>query len=456
MPTVLIVDDNMELATLLAVAVEAHGFTPVVVHTGREALETIQREPPDAALVDLLLPDMRGTEVLQSLATRNVPALAMSGVFRGDRFAREATETYGAKAFFEKPFAARDMMAVLTELLRAAMPARSDELEELRLEEALEPQETPPPQEPRRREVPLLDDLPSAATTGFFVSETPEASGDSEPLPQASLGALVYSNRDPWTPTRPIRPQTAARGFARAGDLSKTSVPRLLTGLYQGQQTGELRVRRGSVIKVVAVENGRPIYAASNLASERFARFSVRQGRLAAEQLETVQQESQRAGMRTGEAMIALGLITEEERRELVLQQVKEIVWSLFDWSEGEYSFALGRHARRDLVRLQLFPGDLILDGMRRMTLVKLRERVASDLRVSPCADPPYQLHELTLSGPEALLLAYADGAKTVEDLSLLSELDERSALALVHGLMELGILEPRRQLPSDRRVVLV
>ncbi len=451
---VLIVDDNMELASLLAVAVEAHGFSPLVVHTGQAALDVIGTHPPDAALVDLLLPDMRGTELLQALAARKIPAIAMSGVFRGDRFATEATETLGAKAFFEKPFAARDMMAVLSEALSApAEPSPPDVLEELRLEETVE-------HEPRSGEPAALDDLPTAATTGFFVSPTlaseAQPSEPTDPLPQAALGALVYSNRDPWQPVRPSRPQTSAKAFERAGDLSRTSIPRLLTAFYQGQQTGELRVRKGGVIKVVAVEQGVPIYAASNLGPERFARFAVRQGKLPADQLDAVQQEAQRAGMRTGEAMIALGLITEEERKALLLQQVKEIIWSLLDWREGEYTFALGRHARRDLVRLQVFPGDLILDGMRRMTLVKLRELVSSDLRFFPCADPPYQLHELTLSGPEAMLVAYADGAKTVEDLITLSELDERGALALVHGLVQLGILELRKQLPSDRRIVLV
>lgn len=452
MPTVLIVDDNMELASLLAVAVEARGFSPLLVHTGQAALEVVQTNPPDAALVDLLLPDFRGTEVLEALAARQIPAIAMSGVFRGEPFAREATETYGARAFFEKPFAARDMMAVLTEALSSApTPVSQDEIEELRLEETVE-------QEQRPEQPPELDDLPTAATTGFFAVEepAPQPGKAAEPLQQAALGALVYSNRDPWQPAPRNRPQQTSKAFERAGDLSKTSVPRLLTAFYQGQQTGELRVRRGAIVKVVAVENGMPIYAASNLGPERFGRFAVRQGRLAVEQLASVQQESQRAGMRTGEAMIALGLITEEERRALLLQQVKEIVWSLFDWTEGEYSFALGRHARKDLVRLQVFPGDLVLDGMRRMTLVRLRELVAPDLRVSPCADPPYQLHDLTLSGPEAMLLAYADGAKTVEDLITLSDLDERSALALVHGLMQLGILEPRRKLPSDSRIVLV
>jgi Fic family protein len=57
----------------------------------------------------------------------------------------------------------------------------------------------------------------------------------------------------------------------------------------------------------------------------------------------------------------------------------------------------------------------------------------------------------MKLQGPQALLLAYADGSKTVEDLLALTDLSERQALATLRGLELLGVLEERPEAPSRR-----
>jgi hypothetical protein len=56
------------------------------------------------------------------------------------------------------------------------------------------------------------------------------------------------------------------------------------------------------------------------------------------------------------------------------------------------------------------------------------------------------------LKGQQALLLAYADGSKTVEDLLTLTDLPEREGLATLRGLELLGVLEERREEPGNRR----
>jgi hypothetical protein len=270
--------------------------------------------------------------------------------------------------------------------------------------------------------------------------------------------ALPFSGREVWSPAsaREKRAARAAAEFKRTGSLAQTSLPRLLTALHTGRQTGELRVRRGEIVKVVAVHEGRLAFAASNLGSERFARFAVRVGALPADRLAYVQAEARNAGMRSGEAMVALGLLDEAGRKRLLERQIKEIVWSAFSWTEGDYQLALRANPRADLVEISLPIGPLVLEGYREaFSLIDLRQRVDSSTRFCPTADPPFELHELALGDQEALILAYADGTKTVEDLLLLVDLSEREALALLHGLVQLGILEARAENPSRSRVFL-
>ena len=58
--------------------------------------------------------------------------------------------------------------------------------------------------------------------------------------------------------------------------------------------------------------------------------------------------------------MVKLALISPMQRKDLLEEQVLEIIWSTFLWTEGEYSFAPKRVDRDDLVKLAVRPGDLI------------------------------------------------------------------------------------------------
>ena len=100
MARLLIVEDNHELASLITSYASTRGYTPLTFHTGKGALQAIQAEPCVAAIVDLLLPDMRGGEILDKLREQRIPAIAVSGVYKGSRFSAEVTGVHGAAAFF--------------------------------------------------------------------------------------------------------------------------------------------------------------------------------------------------------------------------------------------------------------------------------------------------------------------------------------------------------------------
>lgn len=418
MARLIIVEDNVELASLIASAARARGHVARAVHTGQAALAALATGSFDAAVVDLLLPDVRGGELLDQLRAKSVASVAVSGVYKGDRFAREATEQHGAIAFLEKPF---DMETLLFTIERATGPAiRSSE-------------ECPGP---------ALEELHALeAITG-------------EPDAALAEWEKVWKRLNAPRPAK----RREVPSWAQAGDLVTTQVPRLLNAYFQARHDGELILKHPvgttSVLKVVQFERGAPVYAASNLAQERFARFCARRGLMPQSELDTVSALAKEEGLRTGEAMLRLGLITEEQRRQLLEEQIKEIIWSTFSWTEGTYTFSPKRPHRVDLVKLSVFPGALILEGvMRTQTLVSLRERMGRGRRLFPTPDPPYDLHTLPLSGAQALLLAATDGTKTVDDLLTLTDLSERDGLASLAAFELLGIVEERREDDKSRRI---
>jgi hypothetical protein len=229
-------------------------------------------------------------------------------------------------------------------------------------------------------------------------------------------------------------------------------VPRLLVALHLGQAGGALTVTRGRVKKIVLVERGAPVYAASNVGAERFGAIAVRRGVIAAERLEALRREHPAA--RTAEVLAAAGVLTPEKRAELVAGQIRAIVWSTFEWREGTYEFQLGKPpAWRIPVRLAM--GDVLLEGMlRASTLPRLREELPADAHLAPSPDPAFELYALGLRAREAHLLALADGTKSVADLVRLSDMPERDALAFLQACRVMRVLdEAERVLASTRRI---
>ena len=451
MARLLIVEDNQELASLIATVAQTRGHDALAVFTGESALEALgPTSRYDAALVDLLLPDIRGSEVLGALRAHGIPAIAVSGVYKGDRFAQEAIKVHGACAFFEKPFELDAVLSALEEAAGLPPAPQSDLLDEvdlLVLEELV--QEEPTPDAPPTPDV-SPDPAPAAPPVPDLDTETEAHAPTSEALP------LPFARRDAvWAEpvAAPERRRRELPEWSLGGDLKHTRVPRLLNAYYEARHHGELKLRQGTVLKVVYFEAGRVVYAASNLAPERFGRFCLRKGALTEAQLTEAATYAREHSLRTGDALLKRGLLSPSQRRRLLEDQVKEILWSTFSWVDGGYGFSPMRPQRADLVPLSLFPGDLILEGVARTeTLVALRQSMAPTRRLFPSAAPPYGLHELKLTGPQAMLLTFADGTKTVEDLLALTDLSEREALATLRGLELLGVLEERQETPGRRQ----
>lgn len=91
MTRVLIIDDNQMLTSLYRAALAAAGFHVEVAHDGASGLQIAQQRPPDVVLLDLMLPNMSGFEVLSTLRTDPVlartPVIVLSNAYTAERTA---------------------------------------------------------------------------------------------------------------------------------------------------------------------------------------------------------------------------------------------------------------------------------------------------------------------------------------------------------------------------------
>jgi two-component system, OmpR family, KDP operon response regulator KdpE len=116
---VLVVDDELQILRALKVILREAGYEPVAVATAEEALDAAATRPPDAAIVDLVLPDGDGIAVCERLrAWSEMPILVLSAVGEEEQKVR-ALEA-GADDYVTKPFGARELVARLGAALRRA------------------------------------------------------------------------------------------------------------------------------------------------------------------------------------------------------------------------------------------------------------------------------------------------------------------------------------------------
>jgi two-component system, OmpR family, KDP operon response regulator KdpE len=119
---VLVVDDEPQIVRALKVVLREAGFEAVPAETAAQALDLAAVNPPDAAIVDLVLPDGDGVEVTRTLREwSEVPILVLSAVGEEEQKVR-ALEA-GADDYITKPFGARELVARLQAALRRAAPA---------------------------------------------------------------------------------------------------------------------------------------------------------------------------------------------------------------------------------------------------------------------------------------------------------------------------------------------
>jgi two-component system, OmpR family, KDP operon response regulator KdpE len=119
LPRVLVVDDERQILRALKVILREAGYDVIEAATVEEALDQAAVRPPDAAIIDLMLPDGSGVELCRSLREwSSMPIIVLSAI--GEEDAKVEALEAGADDYVTKPFGPRELVARLGAALRRA------------------------------------------------------------------------------------------------------------------------------------------------------------------------------------------------------------------------------------------------------------------------------------------------------------------------------------------------
>jgi len=390
---ILVVDDDLALAQLLNGFFLKAGFECEYTIKGKEAIEKYKELRPHLVLLDMLLPDITGFQVLRRMKESSFADkthfLMMSGIMKDDKTVTEAKDKLKAHEFIFKPFNVKELNKTILKHL-----------------------DLMPPEEEAEKEKPKV----------------------SAPL-NLNLGG--GHGKAPVLP----EPQVMIEG----GDLAQADMPRILCAFFTGKVTGVLKANSKEIVKVMYFEEGRPIFAVSMDPRDRFGEIIVRNGHVTQDQIDVALKKCGEPN-RLGNVLVEMGLLQPSDLFNLIQLQVKEIILSTFAWSAGQYAFSYQDLARMEMVKLKTSPADLVFEGIRRHYTPDRLERliVSRDRILAKHQNPQFHAQELHLGSSDLRVFNLINGERKISDIMAESKIPEVNVMQLLYGLIAMKIVEDK------------
>lgn len=241
------------------------------------------------------------------------------------------------------------------------------------------------------------------------------------------------------------------------GDLSKIQLPDVLSFIAMIRETGKLVVRREALERLIHWKDGEIVFASSNSPEHSLGHFLLRNGKITTAQYE----ESRRRvtpQMRHGKLLVQMGAISPKDLWWGVKNQVLEIIYSLFAWKDGEFSFyESSEELAQERIVLQINTPTTIMEGIRRLDEAgRIREKVPDlGLVFARVAGVAPDFHGLDMSESEIAIYNDIDGHSTVRELTGRSELTEFEVTRILFHLLSARLIEPATEEKSFRPVFL-
>src|SRR5262245_43967282 len=224
------------------------------------------------------------------------------------------------------------------------------------------------------------------------------------------------------------------------GQLVDLPLPDILQQLRVSGGTGILSLVSGSARKAIYIRDGRVVFAASNLPNDRLGELLLREGKITVEEYEASIKAISK-GKRQGKALVEMGALSPKDLWEGVQFQVREIIYPMFQWEDGQFHFEQSQAPEKERITVDLDIVDLTLAGLRRVDAnggIQGRfvegHTVLERAGESPRGLEPYEEHVLNL----------VDGERSAVEICRDSEIGDNETLKVLYGMQCIGVVRAK------------
>ncbi|MEW6729985.1 MAG: DUF4388 domain-containing protein [Acidobacteriota bacterium] len=227
------------------------------------------------------------------------------------------------------------------------------------------------------------------------------------------------------------------------GNLSSFCLAEIFRTIYNERYSGELVLQHKTEQKHIYFERGQVVFAASNKPEDRIGETLVRYRKLTREQIEEFVAQLP-AGQRLGRALVEIGILNERELITYVTLQIIDIIYSLFNWSEGSYTFVEGEDRAPEELKMRFSTATLILEGIRRIDDFDILRRGIGDPArpLLPTAAGRAKLQAIAFSPLELSIINMVKEQTDLLKVIVSCKEKPEKVLQAIYGLLAIGILQ--------------
>jgi len=133
---ILAVDDEKRMVRFIQLNLEQDGFQVITAYTGTDALEQVRTQLPDLILLDIMMPDINGFDVLRKIREVNtVPVIMLTA--KGEEDDRIQGLELGADDYITKPFSPRELVSRIRAVLRRTQSFKESQVDLIKVDDRL-------------------------------------------------------------------------------------------------------------------------------------------------------------------------------------------------------------------------------------------------------------------------------------------------------------------------------
>jgi hypothetical protein len=175
----------------------------------------------------------------------------------------------------------------------------------------------------------------------------------------------------------------------------------------------------------------------------------LKAGKLSAEQVEMIQSQGEaQSDKQIGHALMSGGYVTRDDIVQSVKDYMLDIVYTLFNWSEGEFQFDQSKLPSEDRIAVPINLENVILEGSRRIQESELLESELPDLNglaLRFTDNPDARLRNVNLSVEEWRVISFINPRNTIKQIAQSNGMDDFQIRKIVFGMLQAGLVELTR-----------
>jgi len=241
-----------------------------------------------------------------------------------------------------------------------------------------------------------------------------------------------------------------------SGNLKTVAFPDILQLLATGKKSGLLECRTSTRQKEVAFKDGNIVFASSlNSSEDLLGNMLLKRGKISKSDLERAIKLHKQTGRQLGTTLIDMGLFEKAEITDCLKLQIEEIVYNLFSWQDGDFSFHEGSSPKNAPFLIELTTMNVIMEGTRRidewLEIQKILPK--DDVLLQIARSPKVNREELTISLDEFRLLSLINGERTLPELIDVSPMGEFVTCRALYRLIVNNLVEVAGKREDDSDV---